>query len=338
MANNEHISDDNQSTDKLATDISLKNSSDSNSSKPNMDSNKQVTKVFNLLLTQVIQKQKHDETKIEHNYFWDSLAPTILIKISIIGALLFFLLAFISTLIKNTIVIYEVAFPAKLLYLIIHIGFVGLFIMSYLIWKIRQLKSSQKQIEHDFVIGINEAAMNDWKLVEALVKETNYQKEILEYVEKKINRKLEIIQDREKSSHTLIQLCSVISLGILICILVPQEFEKLVFSKDIKTLPVVLTVLTALGAGFNLMYRFIIEENIKVQIIKLKNCICLLQQAQLLIGYFKENNKVEQSKKKDNKPSLMSRLRNISIEGPEDFAANHDLYISGEKRIEIDIH
>jgi hypothetical protein len=34
----------------------------------------------------------------------------------------------------------------------------------------------------------------------------------------------------------------------------------------------------------------------------------------------------------------MSRLRNISIEGPEDFAANHDLYISGEKRIEPDIH
>lgn len=64
MANNENISDDNQSTDKLATDISLKNSSDSNSSEPNMDSNKQVTKVFNLLLTQVIQKQKHDETKI----------------------------------------------------------------------------------------------------------------------------------------------------------------------------------------------------------------------------------------------------------------------------------
>lgn len=180
--------------------------------------------------------------------------------------------------------------------------------------------------------------MNDWKLVEALVKETNYQKEILEYVEKKINRKLEIIQDREKSSHTLIQFCSVISIGILICILVPQEFEKLVFSRDLKTWSVVLTVLTALGAGFNLMYRFIIEENIKGQIIKLKNCICLLQQAQLLIGHFKENNKVEQSKKKDNKPSLMSRLRNISIEGPEDFAANHDLYISGEKRIEIDIH
>lgn len=33
------------------------------------------------------------------------------------------------------------------------------------------------------------------------------------------------------------------------------------------------------------------------------------------------------------KPNLLSRLGNISIEGSEDFAANQDLYISGEKQI-----
>lgn len=33
------------------------------------------------------------------------------------------------------------------------------------------------------------------------------------------------------------------------------------------------------------------------------------------------------------KPNLLTRLRNISIEDPEDFAANHDLYISKEKQI-----
>ncbi len=51
-----------------------------------------------------------------------------------------------------------------------------------------------------------------------------------------------------------------------------------------------------------------------------------------------ESNMDSNKKQRDHKPSLMSRLRNISIEGPEDFAANHDLYISGEKRIEPDIH
>lgn len=33
------------------------------------------------------------------------------------------------------------------------------------------------------------------------------------------------------------------------------------------------------------------------------------------------------------KPSLMSQLKNIRIDGPEDFAANIDLYLNGEKRV-----
>jgi hypothetical protein len=32
-------------------------------------------------------------------------------------------------------------------------------------------------------------------------------------------------------------------------------------------------------------------------------------------------------------PSLMSKLREITIEGPEDFSENIDLYLSGEKTI-----
>ncbi len=31
------------------------------------------------------------------------------------------------------------------------------------------------------------------------------------------------------------------------------------------------------------------------------------------------------------KPTLMSRLKQVQIEGPEDFAANLDLYVSGGK-------
>lgn len=32
--------------------------------------------------------------------------------------------------------------------------------------------------------------------------------------------------------------------------------------------------------------------------------------------------------------SFMSKLKSITIEGPEDFAANLDLYLSGEKSVE----
>lgn len=39
-------------------------------------------------------------------------------------------------------------------------------------------------------------------------------------------------------------------------------------------------------------------------------------------------------KSKNNKQSLMSKLRNIRIDGPEDFAANFDQYTCGEKHVE----
>ena len=41
-----------------------------------------------------------------------------------------------------------------------------------------------------------------------------------------------------------------------------------------------------------------------------------------------------ESKASEPKPSFMSRLKRIQIEAPEDFAANLDLYASGEKRVQ----
>lgn len=38
-----------------------------------------------------------------------------------------------------------------------------------------------------------------------------------------------------------------------------------------------------------------------------------------------------QSKQPQKKPSLMTKLRQIQIDAPEDFAANLDIYLSGEK-------
>jgi hypothetical protein len=35
---------------------------------------------------------------------------------------------------------------------------------------------------------------------------------------------------------------------------------------------------------------------------------------------------------------LMAALRDIHIDAPPDFAANLDLYVSGEKRVEPDLH
>lgn len=42
--------------------------------------------------------------------------------------------------------------------------------------------------------------------------------------------------------------------------------------------------------------------------------------------------------RRNSKQSLMSKLRSISIDAPEDFSSNFDLYASGEKRAESDLH
>ena len=39
------------------------------------------------------------------------------------------------------------------------------------------------------------------------------------------------------------------------------------------------------------------------------------------------------SKKLASSPSLMKKLKQVKIEGPEDFATNLDLYLNGEKRV-----
>jgi len=42
--------------------------------------------------------------------------------------------------------------------------------------------------------------------------------------------------------------------------------------------------------------------------------------------------------RRNSRESLMSKLRSISIDAPEDFSANFDLYATGEKRAEPDLH
>ena len=45
-----------------------------------------------------------------------------------------------------------------------------------------------------------------------------------------------------------------------------------------------------------------------------------------------------QSKRHAKPQSLMTTLRGIHIDAPPDFAANLDLYVSGEKRAEPELH
>jgi len=44
-----------------------------------------------------------------------------------------------------------------------------------------------------------------------------------------------------------------------------------------------------------------------------------------------------ESRKNGKRQSFMSKLKNIKIDAPEDFATNLDLYMSGEKRVESNL-
>ncbi len=45
-----------------------------------------------------------------------------------------------------------------------------------------------------------------------------------------------------------------------------------------------------------------------------------------------------QTRQQNTRQSLMSKLKSIKIDAPEDFSTNFDLYLSGEKRAEQDLH
>ena len=45
-----------------------------------------------------------------------------------------------------------------------------------------------------------------------------------------------------------------------------------------------------------------------------------------------------QTKQQAQKQSLLAGLKNIQIDGPEDFAANHTLYTTGEKHAKPHLH
>ena len=45
-----------------------------------------------------------------------------------------------------------------------------------------------------------------------------------------------------------------------------------------------------------------------------------------------------EEKRQSTSEGILSRLAQIQIDGPEDLSTNHDLYVTGEKRANSDIH
>jgi hypothetical protein len=53
------------------------------------------------------------------------------------------------------------------------------------------------------------------------------------------------------------------------------------------------------------------------------------KQLKELYGFIRKSSRPKRSR---GKPSLLAKLKRIAIDAPEDFAANNDRYVTGEKR------
>lgn len=98
-----------------------------------------------------------------------------------------------------------------------------------------------------------------------------------------------------------------------------------------------LKIISSLGAVLLPVVNFF--ENLNTESItnEYNKCLYFLEKAQNIESNVEVSHSWLETKKSNRKQSLMTQLKNIKIDGPEDFAANLDLYLSGEKRIEPDI-
>jgi len=79
------------------------------------------------------------------------------------------------------------------------------------------------------------------------------------------------------------------------------------------------------------MSTVITKEDIKQEIEKVPD-----EKLETLYKYVKQLTEIKP--KKQSKESFMAKMRKIKINAPPDFSRNIDLYLSGEKTIEKNLH
>lgn len=205
-----------------------------------------------------------------------------------------------------------------------------IFLVLFIIALIKKPKNF-KNSTYDFFNRIkNKSITLDKEIVSKLG--NSYHQESLKSVEqdfedetKRLQASKEIIAVLSPILASLIVVFTIFNFGI------PEQLLKTSFVYGaVSGVPGFIALVLAV---LNFYREFLLQPNIT----RCNKCISILKKAQIVIDKSEDSNNLEQPKRGNKKPSLLKRLQNISIEGPEDFAANHDMYISGEKRIEPDI-
>jgi len=291
MMDSSYPFEDNQLIEELARNLNL--TTPEYSALPEAEKTidrRAIEDVFNLLLKCIILQQeiyistpKLINRQRETNIF-EKIAPTIWMKLSVIGAIFFILAAIILGLFNPTATV-----PIRIyIYLF---GFFGL--LFAILWEVKWLRqlSIQQLVQNpgeiarlDFEVARERATSYDLNLVAEAIEAANSSKKVIQYVENKIQFELEFqLQQANLASKTIKIAAIFMVLGFIYNFTPFQFLLHSVLTSNLGILNSIVTVLAVLGAGVILFTEWVEDTFVQWKIISYKMCLNLLKQAQVLL-------------------------------------------------------
>lgn len=290
----------------------------------------ELDKVFKLLAEWSVPKGDNSINKQNlfqtGNIIWKSLYGEILElfrglslweKISLCG-----LIAFLVA-----IIIYSKTIPEwiKAIAIILLVACMFILLVFGTLNGIRQTKSS-KEFTGRSLIKAGEEAIKDQKKIIELSKIASQL--TLKFTEIKLKSLVEQTQVRERATSNFVPILAIFFVALWISIMGTPS-NNLGYG--------LVAGVSGLVGLTSLVLKSIFESDLQSQVMKYKRYLSFIEQAQLVAANTEASRDTSQADQQKKKHSLMSKLKSIKIDGPEDFAINLDLYLSGEKRVETDL-
>ena len=268
----------------LATVGDIEKSSYSEIGQTTGELNKQaIEDVFDLMLELIaLQSQADDSIKRLNSRqlpsLWNSIAPTMGMKLSLIGLAFFLVAAVLAALITPTAIL------PVIIYLFICFCCLVVFVLLGAV-RVTELKSIEKEIKEDLNIAKNSTVLFDLPTTYKLIQKANYQPEVLQYVENKFKLDLERQQDNTKLANKYLRIGVICVFAIVVFNFVPvQILLNMIFSGNISVFSAFLTIASAVVAGLILVLEFLIDSRLKFKVSSYKMCLYYLKQAKLLVS------------------------------------------------------
>lgn len=290
MSDNNYSFDDsqlfeyNELIEGLATLRSIEESSYSEIAQTAGKLNKQaIEDVFDLMLELIaLQSQANDAIKRfnssqQISSLWDAVAPTMGMKLSLIGLAFFLFAAVLAALVTPTAIL------PVIIYLFICFCCLAVFVFLGAFRGIKFFKSIEQEIKKDLKTARNHTVLFDLPTTYKILQKASYQPEVLQYVENKIQLDLKRQQDRIKLANKFVRIGFICVFAIVTFNFVSvQILLNTIFSSNILVFSAFLNIASAVVAGGILISEFLIYSRQKFKVSSYKMCLYYLKQAKVL--------------------------------------------------------